>query len=196
VFIYRLLSAAVLIPIAIWMVYAGGLWFLATIAVVAGLAGYEFCRIMRIGGYKPAPLFSVALVMLFLVDAHYPAWEIGPLGLTAVIVLSLIWQLFQEDSLAPTVDWALTIVGGLYVGWMARHFIALRDGPRGLEWTVLAVLITWAGDTGAYAIGRWLAGLATRGLMPSVVGWDATSSGRASAPTKPGRGRWGAGCAE
>ncbi len=155
-FIYRLLSAAVLIPITAWIVYAGGLWFLTTIAVVAGLAGYEFCRIMRIGGYKPAPFFSLALIMLFLVDAHYPAWEIGPLGLTAVIVLSLIWQLFQKDRSAPTVDWALTLVGGLYVGWMARHFIALRDGPQGLEWAVLAVLTTWAGDTGAYAIGHWV----------------------------------------
>ncbi len=155
-FIYRLLSAAILIPITAWIVRVGGFWFLAAIAVVSGLAGYEFCRIMRIGGYKPAPLFSLALIMLFLADAYCPAWQIGPLGLSAVIVLSLVWQLFQKNSSAPTVDWALTLVGGLYVGWMSRHVIVLRHGPRGLEWTVLTLLTTWVGDTGAYAVGHWL----------------------------------------
>jgi phosphatidate cytidylyltransferase len=153
VFIQRLLSAAILIPIVAGVTYAGGLWFFITIVFVASVAGYEFFHMMRLGGYKPSYFGGLALIWLLLADARYPAWQMTQPVLTAVIVLSLSWQLFKKDTTTPTVDWALTIAGGLYLGWMAGHFISLRDSPRGFEWMVLTLLSTWGADTGAYFIG-------------------------------------------
>ena len=68
-------------------------------------------------------------------------------------IVELDWQLFRKDTATPTVDWALTVAGALYLGWMASHFISLRDAPRGFEWMVLTLLSTWGADTGAYFIG-------------------------------------------
>jgi phosphatidate cytidylyltransferase len=153
VFIQRLLSAAILIPLAAGATYAGGLCFFATIVFAASVAGYEFFHMMRLGGYKPSYSWGLALIWLLLVDARYPAWQLAKPALTAVIVLSLSWQLLKKETSTPTVDWALTIVGGLYLGWMAGHFISLRDAPRGFEWMVLTLLCTWGADTGAYLIG-------------------------------------------
>ncbi len=152
-FIQRLLSAIILIPIVAGATYAGGLWFFAIIVFVASMAGYEFFQLMRLGGYKPSALWGLALIWLLLVDARYPAWQLTRPALTGVIVLSLSWQLFKKDTTTPTVDWALTVAGALYLGWVAGHFISLRDSPRGLEWMVLTLLSTWATDTGAYFIG-------------------------------------------
>lgn len=155
-FIQRLLSAIILIPIVVGATYAGGLWFFALIVLVASMAGYEFFQMMRQGGYKPSLFWGLILIWLLLADARYPAWQLARPALTGVIVLSLSWQLFQKDAATPTVDWALTIAGALYLGWMPGHFISLRDAPRGLEWMALTLLSTWGADSGAYFIGRSL----------------------------------------
>lgn len=188
----RVLSAAIMIPLVLGVTYAGGFPFFAIIVIAASIAGYEFFQMMRSGGYKPSPVWGLVLIWLLLVDARYPAWELARPGLTGVIVLSLSWQLFKKDTSTPTVDWALTIAGGLYLGWMASHFISLRDAPSGLEWMALTLLITWVADSGAYFVGMsvgrhkffprlspkktwegtiagWLCGVATALLIGALV---------------------------
>jgi phosphatidate cytidylyltransferase len=149
----RVLSALVLIPVAGWMVWAGGWWFFTAILLAAALAGYEFSQLMRRGGYSPAPVFVLAIIGLSLFDAQFPSLDIAKPGLAWILILSISWQLFQSQDKAPTVNWALGIAGGLYVGWLSAHLIRLRALPDGLAWTITAVLVTWIGDTSAYLIG-------------------------------------------
>ena len=149
----RVLSAAIMIHIVLGATYAGGFWFFAIIVIVASIAGYEFFQMMRLGGYKPSPVWGLILIWLLLVDARYPAWQLGRPALTGMMVLSLSWQLFKKDTSTPTTDWALTVAGGLYLGWMAGHFISLRDAPHGLELMALTLLTTWVADSGAYFVG-------------------------------------------
>jgi len=152
----RIISAAIMIPLVIGVTYTGGVCFFAAIVIATSIAGYEYFRMMRVGGYKPSFAWGLAMIWLLLLDARYPAWQLTRLILTGAIVLSLCWQLFRKDTSAPTVDWALTIAGALYLGWMAGHFISLRDAPRGLEWVSLTLLTTWIADSGAYFIGSYL----------------------------------------
>jgi len=177
VFIQRLLSAIILIPIVVWATYAGGLWFFAIIALVASVAGYEFFQMMKLGGYKPSCFWGLVLIWLLLADARYPAWQLAKPALTGVMVLSLSWQLFKKDTTTPTVDWALTIVGGLYLGWMPGHFISLRDAPRGLEWMLLTLLCTWGADTGAYFIGLSLGRHKSFPRLSPKKTWEGTIGG-------------------
>ena len=105
-----------------------------------------------------------------------------------------MWQLFQTDRPATTADWALTVVGGLYVGWMGGHLVALRNVPEGIQWLLLALITTWLADTGAYLIGStwgrrklaprlspgktiegtiggWLTGVVAGGLVAGLFGF-------------------------
>lgn len=153
----RFLSALVLVPIAALTIWAGGWWFFVAIALVAILAGYEFSQLMHQGGYAPATLFVLATIGVSLLDAQFPSVYIAQPGLTAILILSISWQLFQSQDKIPTTNWALTVAGGLYIGWLSANAIRLRGlppDPTGLAWTVLAVLITWGGDTAAYFVGR------------------------------------------
>lgn len=189
----RVLSAAIMLPLVLGATYAGGFWFFAIIVIAASIAGYEFFQMMRLGEYQPSPAWGLALIWLLLMDARYPAWQVARPALTGVMVLSLCWQLFKKDTSTPTVDWALTIAGGLYLGWVAGHFISLRDAPHGLEWMVLTLFTTWVADSGAYFIGLsigrhrffprlspkktwegtiagWLCGVATALLIGTLMG--------------------------
>jgi phosphatidate cytidylyltransferase len=48
------------------------------------------------------------------------------------------------------------IFGVLYLAFIPLFFVLLREGPNGLDWTILFFLIVWAGDTGAYFTGKKL----------------------------------------
>jgi len=153
----RVLSALIFVPIAALIVWAGGWWFFAATALVASVAGYEFIQLLRQGGYAPTAIFALAIVGVSLLDAQIPSLNIVQPGLTAILILSISWQLFQSQDRTPTTNWALTVAGGLYIGWLTANAIRLRGLPPnqvGLAWMVLAVLVTWIGDSTAYFVGK------------------------------------------
>jgi phosphatidate cytidylyltransferase len=172
----RLLSALVLIPIVGWAVWLGGWWLLATVLLAAGLAGYEFSRLMRRADYVPSTVFILATIGMLVLDAQFPALDIAKPGLAWILLLSISWQLFQSQRAAPTADWALTMAGGLYIGWLSAHMIRLRALPDGLAWTALALLVTWGSDTAAYFVGN---AIGRRKLWPRL------------SPHKTWEGVWG-----
>ena len=183
----RILSALVLIPIVGWVVWAGGWWLFAAVLLVAGLAGYEFSQLMRRGDHIPSTVFSLAIIGMFALDAQLPSLGIAKPGLTGILILSISWQLFQSQRKSPVTDWALTITGGLYVGWLSAYIIHLRALPDGRIWTALALLITWGNDTAAYFVGsvigrhklwpRLSPGKTWEGLWGGVVGGLLTGAG-------------------
>lgn len=152
----RALSALVLAPIVGLTIWTGGWWFFTSLALAALLAGYEYSRLMRRGGYAPPAIFTLAIIGILLLDAQFPSLDIVQPGLTGLLILSISWQLFQAQDRIPTTNWALTVAGGLYIGWLAANAIRLRalPEPAGLAWTILAILVTWAGDTAAYFVGK------------------------------------------
>jgi phosphatidate cytidylyltransferase len=150
----RVLSALVFVPIAAWVIWAGGWWFFAAVALVAGLAGYEFGQLMRQGNYAPVTVFTLTIVGVFLLDAQFPSLNIALPGLTWILIVSISWQLFQARDKIPTTNWALSVAGGLYVGLLSAHAILLRGLPQGFAWMIAAVLITWIGDSTAYFVGK------------------------------------------
>ncbi len=150
---HRFFSAIALIPIVAWVVYAGGWWLLGALAVAGTLAGREFYQMMRRGGFQPAPVIGLSLLLLLLLDAHEPAWGIARPAIALLIILAFAWQLFRKDDTVPTASWALTVMGGLYLGWFLGHFLLLRARPDGLLWTIVAFLSTWVSDSGAYFVG-------------------------------------------
>ena len=154
--IHRILSAIVLIPIVLSVSYVGGPYFAALVAVVALLAGYEFYHIMRNGGYHPSYLAGLVLIALLLLDAYYPSYGIGRWGLTATVMLLMLWQILHVDTRGFLTNWALTLAGALYVGGLSGHMIALRNLPQGFAWLLLTLAVTWVCDSAAYFVGtQW-----------------------------------------
>lgn len=151
----RALSAIVLAPIAVVLILLGG-WLLAgMLIVVLGIAALEYVRLMQRGGYRPAWWIAFVLIVVLLIDPLLSQSTLAPVALTLALIGSLAWQLTRRSPSA-TVDWALTLAGGLYLGWAGRHFILIREFPNGGMWLLLVMTGTWFADTGAYVVGtRW-----------------------------------------
>jgi phosphatidate cytidylyltransferase len=150
----RILTSAVLIPIVIGCICLGGLPFLALVALMLTLAEIEFCRLMARDGFRLAFVFGVGLLWLFLLDAQWPEWELLRPGLALIVLASLTWQMAHRRRY-PVADWAMTVIGGLYLGLCGGCIVGLRAlRPDGLWWTLTALPAISFADTSAYFIGR------------------------------------------
>lgn len=152
----RILSAVVLLPLVLVAAYLGGLYFAVVVAAFALLGNLEFFRMVRHAGHSPYEAMGLSLAAVLLVDGHYPHLGLWRFGIAVAVIFPMVWQIMRQDTHGFLTNWALTLVGALYVGGLAAHMILLRNLPRGLTWLLLTFLVTWVCDTGAYFAGiRW-----------------------------------------
>ncbi len=148
----RLLTAIILIPVVIGLIYLGGWPFLVLVTLLLTLAEVEFCRLVAQDGFRPNAVLGVGGVWLLLMDAYLSVDLLRP-ALALFLLSSLAWQIFHRQG-APIANWALTVTGGLYLGICGACLISLRGQPDGLWWTMTSVPAIMLADTGAYFIGR------------------------------------------
>lgn len=160
-------------------VWAGLPWLSALVAVAASLGALELYRMAEGVGHRPAVLPGVGWTLLFIVGGHMGGWA-PPAALAAGAVTTLTWhqirrvgslqRLFREtreprDLRESLVDWAHTAAGAIYMGWTLSLALALRQEPDGLAWVLVALLGTYATDSGAFFTGRaW----GRRPLAPTI----------------------------
>jgi len=173
--ITRLLSIAVLLPLVALVVYVGTIPFVATAVLAAVLAGYEFYSLMRAQGYRPFVIIGLTIVVILTVDhsIQLPSKAL----LTGALIVSLVWPLILQKREGSLINWALTLAGAFYIGWLAGHIVMLRALPQGLAWTAIAMIGTWCTDSGAYLAGTtW----GRRRLAPEISPkktWEGVAGG-------------------
>ncbi|HUT16492.1 MAG TPA: phosphatidate cytidylyltransferase [Anaerolineae bacterium] len=151
----RVVSATVLIPLVLGTAYLGGPYFAVLVTVAALLSGYEFYHIMRERGHEPSYVAGLTLIAVLLLDAYAPRSGVMRCGVTATVIVLMLWQILHADTQGFLTNWALTLTGALYVGGLAGHLVSLRNLPQGLGWLLLAFAGTWATDTAAYFAGTY-----------------------------------------
>jgi phosphatidate cytidylyltransferase len=149
----RVLSALVLLPPIVVIIWFGGPAYSLLVAAVAAVGALEFYGMKGLSRRHPLTLFGLISVLLFVLVAHFEGSYMALL-LTAAVVLSLIWLIFRSRVEGAVINWAWTLVGIIYIGWMLSHFILLRGLDGGRDWVLLALLAPIATDTAAFFIGR------------------------------------------
>lgn len=149
----RLISALILLPIGLALIFIGGGLFDLAIAFIFTLAVYEFVQLMKAGKFAPNLVFAIAFVWLLLLDAVLPRLALSRPALALLLIAALAWQMRSREG-SPTANWALTVAGGVYLGVAGAHFILTRQLNNGAWWLLLALTGTWLADSGAYFVGR------------------------------------------
>jgi phosphatidate cytidylyltransferase len=184
----RVLFGVVAAPIAIGIVLVGGAPLAALLAIVSAIGAWELFRIARATGLTPLDNLGIALagILPLLVHARYlrlyePNRSISPLTLAALVVLALLAIAIWARGVAgrPLAAVATTVFGIAYTGGMLSYGYAIRyheyafggatiggwSVPTGGVLLLLPMLLTWASDIGAYAVGRTMG---RHKLIPSV----------------------------
>lgn len=151
----RLLTATLGLPLLVAVVWLGDPWYPLLVAATALGGFWEYCALLQKGGKRPHRLLG-SLYALLLVGNAYGAQPYTTLLLTSLVLLSLLWLLGAGDPKERLGDWGLTLGGVLYIPWLLSHYVPLRQFPQGREWVLLALLGTFASDTGAFGAGKLL----------------------------------------
>ena len=153
---HRVITAAVGVPLIILAIWFGDPWPWFTLLIAAAaLAGtYEFYHMANFDRREPLLYLGLLLALAFVLSPHYRSPDILPVVITATMLISLICLLCRPSREEAFHNWAWTIVGALYVGWMLSYWLSLRGLEDGRNWVCLAMLTTFANDTGAFFIGR------------------------------------------
>jgi phosphatidate cytidylyltransferase len=158
----RILVAALLLPVALGSLWAGG-WWLVALGVVAGvIAMHELCSMAR--EQRPVVLAGHAGVVACIVLAHLEGAAGLALALGPALLLTFILAAASPvEGRSSLTSMAVTVFGIAWIGIGLGAVVVLRDGGFTV---VLAVLLgTWASDIGAYAIGRMIG---RRRLAPAI----------------------------
>jgi phosphatidate cytidylyltransferase len=168
----RVITAAVLAPLVILLILFGSTGLLALIAGAAFLAA--FWEWTRLSGLKSAPAQAALLVIaaaILILLWTVRATAATPLLLTLGVawwLIACVWLRHFAYGAAPTNEnRALKLLAGALVvlpAWVAMVSIHSRY-PHGDGLTLLALVIVWAADIGAYFSGR---AFGKRKLAPKI----------------------------
>ena len=154
----RVISAIILIPVIIVLVWWGGYPYSAAIILVAGLMLMEFWGLSQSIGGRGGRIFTVALGVLFCLSAvDLIAFKIPvELALALTLLLPFSYQILRDQIDVAFLSVASTLLGVIYIGWaFGYHLILLRDISGAGMGLIFFLLVTiWLGDTAAYLFGK------------------------------------------
>jgi len=155
--IRRVLAAVVFLPIFYYLVHdLGPIAFFGLVVVAGMLAVGEFYRLHL--GQAPWPWWcwlGVAATGLLLSSAQWPTLVTDRTVLLGTVAIALCMPLLSGKSLREALtDGMILIMGVLYIGLALSYLLFTRGMPDGALLIFFVVLVTWAGDTGAYVAGK------------------------------------------
>ena len=144
----RILTALALIPIVVYIVLWADFWaFLAVLVTVAFLCYREYDAVAEAYGFgAPGPLgYGAGLLLL--------VWRQETWLLILCLALILMAVAMRGDDLAKALPRsAVMLVGIVYIFGAWKCAMPLRElNPH---WLMYGLLVNWAGDAGAYYVGR------------------------------------------
>jgi phosphatidate cytidylyltransferase len=154
----RILTALVLIPLVIALMFAGPLWLVTVVtAVVAALAGWEFLDLAERAGAKPpriAVLTAISALFAARLFADAFEWLHQTEAVFGFLALGLlVYCTFASPVGRVIADASSSVFCLLYTGFTLTAVPALRAEPNGPSLVIFLMFVVWAGDVAALYIG-------------------------------------------
>jgi phosphatidate cytidylyltransferase len=152
----RILTALVLIPLVLAMVFLGPRWLIALFTGgLAALAAFEFLGLTQQGGANPPRIaVVVAMAALFAVNFEYADLTASAFGILCLGLL--VYCTFRSSMERVLQDAAVSIFCMVYIGFTLLALPALREAANGPSMVAFLLCVVWAGDTAALYVGRAL----------------------------------------
>ena len=150
----RILTALVLIPLVLVLVFLGPKWLitLAT-AAVAALAAWEYLGLAeRSGARPPRVAVLVAILALFAGNFEYPDQTAAIFGFLSLGLL--VYCTFRSPVERVMADASASVFCLLYTGLTLVALCNLREEANGPSLVTFALCVVWAGDIVALYVGR------------------------------------------
>jgi phosphatidate cytidylyltransferase len=162
---HRVLSALLLIPLFLLFVHFGSpRHFAWLISLIIALAAWEFSRLCPVGADRGLGILSVGGALLWHWGVVSGAALAG-VGAAVAGAALLRGTLLRVEFRIGLLQASWMVLGVAYVGGLLSFASLLRALPDGRQLVYFLAFTTWAGDTGAFYVGRRLG---RRALAPRI----------------------------
>lgn len=153
----RLITAGLLLPIAILASLAGGWLFVLLALPVMCIGMLEFYVMEKDTAMQGSSLTGIptgiAVVLGFFLNLDW-LWQLA-LILGVVLTLILEWSRQPQQPDRALKQVGTTLCGVFYIAFPTAFLISLRNAPQnGLIWLFVVYAITWGTDTFGYVFGK------------------------------------------
>jgi phosphatidate cytidylyltransferase len=169
----RWLTALILIPLLVLVLFKGGhFFFILFILAASALGQWEFLGMFQpeSDGVRRAKAIILGSIVLLSFCTASPAAKLcNPGGillcnpsavlfsLVLCLFLLLMFYLFTYGHIQDlSRELAVNVLGLLYIPFLLGHFIWLRYLFQGEWWVLWLLLVIFASDTGAFYLGKLL----------------------------------------
>lgn len=189
----RVLTALVMAPVFLWVLYLGSLPFFVFMFLLILLALWEFHQIAEEGGHATQGAWGIAAGAAVAVSLVIPGVRPGvPFAaqapaftvMSAMAVL-VAREMVRRDKGLAVVRLAMSLTGILLIVWPLGYFALLRDlrGPNaalmnGGAWAALfLVVLIWTQDSAAYGVGLALGKHRMAPAISPKKSWEGAAGG-------------------
>ncbi|MGA9667675.1 MAG: phosphatidate cytidylyltransferase [Terracidiphilus sp.] len=155
----RILTAAVLIPLVLALVFLGPFWLITLVtAAVAALAAWEYLGLAEKCGAHPSRIATL-IAILVLFAARFFGDGLEWLHQTEIIfgflaLGLLVFSTFYSPVERMLPDTSSAIFCLLYVGFTLSTIPLLREQSNGPSLIIFLLCVVWMGDIAALYVGR------------------------------------------
>jgi phosphatidate cytidylyltransferase len=122
----RLLTAAILIPLVLYIITLGGYVYLATVLVFGLLAQREFYQLIEDKGARPLVGLGLSFGAAVMGVAFLGDEYLAMLLMTASLLTLMVAQLRKAQITEALASISGTFFGVFYVAWLLSHAVLLR----------------------------------------------------------------------
>ena len=150
--ISRVLSAMVGIPLAIAIIWYGGIFLFAALLLLVGLGLKEYFNITGNMGLPVEKSFSYFSGLLLIITFYFaPNHIILTITLIFLGILTLMMLSYPNLSFRAV---GSTLAGVFYVALLFGFLLLIRQVDSGEILLIFLFLLNWSSDTFAYFLGR------------------------------------------
>jgi phosphatidate cytidylyltransferase len=152
----RILTAAVLIPLVILLLFRGPFWLVTLVtAGVALLACWEYLALADASGAEtPRWLVLAAVAGLFTIAFFRPEMLMAGFSALALLVFAVV--AFRSPLERVLLDTSASVFGLLYIGFSLITIPLILAQEHGPSLLLLLFCVVWSGDIAALYVGRSL----------------------------------------
>lgn len=176
-FIARLLTSLILVPLVLITIFYAPIWFLGgLLAVILLLAAGEYIHLIPLDHWALKTVYLIIIIIGLWACGHlFTHWLMGGLLLWVFLCMAIVS--FPKSQQYWGYRPIVAVVGLLLLPLFIQSLIHLYYMPQGKALLVYLLFLIWAADIGAYLAGKqW----GKHKLIPQVSpgkSWEGVSGG-------------------
>lgn len=154
----RTVTSTTLILVALATIFLLPVWvFTVVVSIFIGLAAYEFFMMIS-KKMLPRGFFYIGIISSIIIP--YVTYLYRPTGgiwealfFIVILIALFIMQFTRKENIDAVMLISVTLFGIFYIGWFFTFLLKIRFLEAGYRLVAYLLLVTKAGDIGAYLIG-------------------------------------------